>query len=63
MNYIEHNIDPALILDRFEFLENDLWFALTIYPIVAGFVFFVFWFNIKITVKVADKLDSFFTGS
>ncbi len=63
MNYMEQNIDPTLVLEKFEFLKNDLWFALTIYPISACFVILVFWVNTKITFKVADILDSIFIDS
>ncbi|MBO6793986.1 MAG: hypothetical protein JJ895_08750 [Balneolaceae bacterium] len=63
INYMEQNIDPGMVLDRFEFLKNDLWFALTIYPISACFVILVFWVNTKITFKAADILDSIFNDS
>ncbi len=58
MIYLEENIDPKAIVERFPFLENETWFAITIYPTIAFFIFFVYWVHIKFVQRVADILDS-----
>ena len=58
MIYLEENIDPIAVIERFPLLENDTWFALIIYPILALFIFFVYWAHIRFIQKVADILDS-----
>ncbi len=58
MAYLEQSVDPSLVIERFPFLENEFWFALTIYPSVAIFIFFVYWVHIKFIQRVADILDT-----